>query len=250
MTNGKLMMHAPQVDPAEARCAGIQVIGVRGSTEPQNGSRLLKPIGDALAAAFPGQVSYTELDYPATIRHFVPPADIDLGDSPSIGVTRLVNLLNAAARRHPDRCFILLGYSQGAQVVGDALVPPSLRVCGREAGEISWAASARIGAIMLFGDPRFTAGEPFNAGTFDPGREGLYPRPAGALDRYANRLQNYCARDDVTCQGKGGTLQAHTSYFRNSMPTEAVAFAIHRVTGRGCVRTGPSPDRPNGRTHP
>jgi cutinase len=78
---------------------------------------------------------------------------------------------------------------------------------------------------MLFGDPRFTEGEAFNAGTFEPGREGLYPRPAGALDRYADRLRNYCARDDITCQGREGTMDAHVAYFSNTMPAEAVAFA-------------------------
>jgi cutinase len=180
-------------------------------------------------------VTYTELDYPATIERFVPPADIDLGESPSIGVANLIDLLNSSAGSHPDRCFILLGYSQGAQVVGDALVPPAQRICGWEAGELSLAANDRIVAIMLFGDPRFTKGEPFNAGTFDPGREGLHPRPAGALDRYSQRLQDYCARDDVTCQGREGSLQGHVAYFSNSMPAEAVTFARNRITGMQCA---------------
>jgi cutinase len=229
------VIQLPDGDPVEAPCTEIQIIGVRGSTEPQSGSRLLTPVGDALAAALPGRVSYTELDYPATIRHFEPPANIDLGDSPSSGVTNLLALLNTSACQHPDRCFVLLGYSQGAQVVGDALVPPSLRICGRRAGELTQAASDRIVAIMLFGDPRFTKGEPFNAGTFDPDREGLYPRPAGALDPYADRLQNFCARDDVTCQGSDGNLQAHVAYFSNDMPAEAATFAVQRIASKRCM---------------
>jgi cutinase len=223
------------VDPASASCAEIRIIGVRGSTEPQSGSGLLKPIGDALAAAHRVHTAYVELEYPATIRSFIPPAEIDLGESPSIGVTNLVNGLNESAVRHPGRCFVLLGYSQGAQVVGDALIPPSQRICGQEAGEISTAASDRIVAVLLFGDPRFTKGEPFNAGTFDPDREGLSPRPAGALDRYAGRLQNYCARNDVTCQGRHGTLQAHVAYFENSMPAQAIAFASQRLRAQRCL---------------
>jgi cutinase len=213
----------------------MRIIGVRGSTEPQRGSRLLKPIGDALMAVHPEHTVYVELEYPATIRSFVPPAEIDLGESPSIGVTNLVTELNESAVRHPGRCFVLLGYSQGAQVVGDALMPPSQRICGQEAGELSTAASDRIVAVLLFGDPRFTNGEPFNAGTFDPDREGLSPRPAGALDRYADRLRNYCARDDVTCQGRGGSLQAHTTYFSNTMPAQAAAFASQRLRDQRCL---------------
>jgi cutinase len=187
-----------------------------------------------LAVAFPDQTSYVELEYPATIRRFVPPADIDLGASPSIGVSNLVAFLNESALRHPDRHVVLLGYSQGAQVVGDALVPPSMRVCGVDAAELSPAASEQIAAVMLFGDPRFTNGEAFNAGTFEPGREGLYPRPAGALDRYADRLRNYCARDDITCQGSEGTMDAHVAYFTNTMPAEAVAFATQILLKKRC----------------
>ena len=207
----------------------LEVIGVRGSTEPQAGSRLLGPIGEALQEMFPTQVTYTELHYPATIRRFTPPAGIDLGESPSIGVTNLMATLNDKAKRDPERWFVLLGYSQGAQVVGDALVPPPMRVCGQDAGELSTDASERIVAIALFGDPRFTKGEPFNAGTFDPDREGLYPRQSGALDQYADRLQDYCAADDVTCQGANGSMHGHVAYFSNAMPTSAVAFVQQRI---------------------
>lgn len=225
-----------------ASCAEIRIVGVRGSTEPQSGSRLLEPIGNALAATHPGRVSYIELEYPATIRRFVPPADIDLGESPTIGVKNLVTVLNTSALRHPDRCFVLLGYSQGAQIVGDALVSPALRISGQEVEVLAQGASDRIVAGILFGDPRFTKGEPFNAGTFEPKREGLYPRPNGALDRYARRLRSYCAKDDVTCQGHVGSLQAHVAYFHNSMPTEAVAFANHRLGTPGCHGGGSRED--------
>lgn len=225
----------PGNTPPAPACGNIRIISARGSTEPQQGSRLLKPIGATIANAFPGRVSYSELDYPATIKRFVPPADIDLGESPSIGVANLVTRLNDIAGQEPGTCFVLLGYSQGAQVVGEALAPPSRRICGQRAGEISRLARDRITAVALFGDPRFTKGEPSNTGTFDPAREGLFPRSPGALDQYADRLQNYCARDDVTCQGATGNLQAHTSYFSNSMPAEAAAFVIQRIGSDRCM---------------
>lgn len=216
-------------------CTGLSLIGVRGSTEPQSGSGLLKPIGTAISQVFPDRTSYVELEYPATIERFDPPADIDLGQSPSQGVRSLVTLLNESAMRHPDRCFVLLGYSQGAQVIGDALVSPEFRICGQEADEVSQHASDRIASITLFGDPRFTKGEPFNAGTFYPEKDGLYPRPREILHLYASRLQNYCARNDVTCQGSGGNLQAHFEYFKNAMPHDAVRFVVRRITSERCV---------------
>lgn len=187
-------------------------------------------MGLELVDCFDGPASYEELRYPATIDHFDPPADIDLGESPSIGVRNLIDLVNVTTAQHPNQGIVLLGYSQGAQVVGDALVAPEHRICGYDAGEISSKANARIVAVVLFGDPRFTRGESFNVGTFDAGREGLFPRLPGALRPYASRLQNYCAKDDVTCQGRDGTLHGHTEYFRNTMRSEAIAFTAQRIS--------------------
>jgi len=213
-----------------AKISRLRIIGVRGSTEPQGGSRLLKPMGVELVNRFDGPASYEELRYPATIDHFDPPADIDLGESPSIGVRNLINLVNVTTTQYPTQGIVLLGYSQGAQVVGDALVDPDDRVCGYDAGEISSKANARVVAVVLFGDPRFTKGESFNMGTFDVGKEGLTPRMPGTLLPYASRLQNYCAKDDVTCQGRDGTLHGHTEYFRNTMRAEAIAFVAQSIS--------------------
>jgi hypothetical protein len=46
--------------------APVHIISARGSTEPQSGSRLLRPIAQAVAARSPVPVAYTELAYPAT----------------------------------------------------------------------------------------------------------------------------------------------------------------------------------------
>ncbi|MBX6765965.1 MAG: cutinase family protein [Actinomadura rubrobrunea] len=210
-------------------CATVSVISARGTWEPQDGSWLLKPMGDQILQRFP-QGTYTELPYPAQT-----PFDA----SAPVGVGNLISTLNAEAARCPDQRYVLLGYSQGAGVVGDALAAPSARIWGRDKGTVSAAASSRIAAIVLFGDIRFKAGEPYNVGTFEPGKESGNPppRPAGALSAYASRIQDYCVKNDFVCQGTGDFI-AHLEYFVNGMPSQGVAFAVSKLQGAAPRQNG------------
>lgn len=208
--------------PAQAAdCKAVSIVSVRGTGEPQSGSWLQKPIGDEIAAALPGQTKYTELEYPAAFN---------FDESPSAGVTALVNLLNSEVSACPNQRYVVMGYSQGAYVIGDALVTPDKRVNGKDAGVISSTAASKVAAIMLYGDPGFVAGEPFNAGTPEPGVSGDKPRAKGALDAYADRISDFCARRDFACQ-KGGNSAAHLAYFVNGMGSEGATFAVQKIKG-------------------
>lgn len=206
-----------------ADCRAVSVISARGTTEPQSGSWLQKQMGDQILAQFPGQSKYTELPYPATT-----PFDA----SAPVGVTNLISTLNTEAQQCPGQKYILLGYSQGAGVVGDALAEPSARIWGATAGTVSAAASGRITAVVMYGDIRFRAGEPYNVGTFEPGKQSGNPpaRPLGALGTYASRIQDYCVKDDFVCQGTGG-FAAHLAYFGNGMREQGVRFAVAKTQG-------------------
>ncbi|RAY12816.1 cutinase [Actinomadura craniellae] len=208
--------------PAQAaECKPVSIISARGTFEPQSGSWLQKPVGDQIAAALPGQTKYTELPYPAAPN---------FDTSPAAGVTALVSLLNSEAVACPDQRYILIGYSQGAQVTGDSLVPPAKRLAGQGAGEVSAAASARIAAVVFYGNPRFVAGEPFNAGNPEPGKSGDKPRGKGDLDAYASRIRDFCAAGDFVCQQGGGVL-AHLLYFFNGTVAEGARFAVQKING-------------------
>ncbi|MCZ7431115.1 cutinase family protein [Streptomyces sp. WMMC1477] len=206
--------------PQEVQSSDVALIAVRGTTEPQSGSRLLMPVGELISAGLTVPTTYTELDYPA---------DFEFAASVPHGVDTLVRLLNDAASEYPERRHVLMGYSQGAWVIGEALVAPTLRDMGRAAPELSAAAASRVAAVLFYGDPRFTAGEPFNAGTFEADRQSENPRPVGQLAEYADRMQNYCAVGDIACQGNGGTYVAHLAYLTNSMREEGATFALGRL---------------------
>jgi cutinase len=208
---------------AAAECKAVSIISARGTWEPQDGSWLQKPIGDKISGQLPNQAKYTELTYPATV---------DFNNSAPQGVTNLIQLLNTEAAQCPAQKYVLTGYSQGAGVVGDALASPAQRIWGNSAGQVGSAAAGRISAILLFGDIRFAAGEPYNVGTFEPGEQSVSPpaRPKGALNAYANRIQDYCVKNDFVCQG-GSNFLAHLEYFTNSMPDQGVKFAVQKVQG-------------------
>lgn len=104
------MSTAPHVRP------DIALVGVRGTTEPQTGSNLLRPLGDRIIEQSPHHhTTYTELAYPATF---------DFAASVGQGVRALADLLNQSTATAPHRLHVLMGYSQGAWVIGETLLPP------------------------------------------------------------------------------------------------------------------------------
>ncbi|RJQ77714.1 cutinase family protein [Pseudonocardiaceae bacterium YIM PH 21723] len=202
--------------PLRSLTVALHIIAARGSTEPQSGSFILEPIGRKLIAAFP-DARLTQLAYPATLQ---------FDSSVPAGVTALLSVLNSSA---PDEDLVLLGFSQGAWVIGETLALPSGRMYGADAEALDSGAADRIRSVVFFGDPRFTEGEPFNAGTFEPGRQAELARPLGTLRAYESRLRNYCAKDDLACQGPGGNMFAHVSYASNEMPDQAVEFILNSL---------------------
>ncbi|MFD4351732.1 cutinase family protein [Nocardia sp. NPDC058518] len=209
----------PAVQPAAADpiphpdgCAEVRVVTVRGTLEPQSGSLLLTPLGERIAQESGARTTVTELEYPASMSP----------DSAVRGVASLTALLNATAAACPDQRLVLLGYSQGARVIGNTLAAPTT---------LTEQAAARIGAIALFGSPVFNGAEPYNRGTFDPALSGTGPLRVGALSEFADRLRDYCHAGDRVCQGgdpadgfRNALTYSHIAYFFNDSRDDAAAF--------------------------
>ncbi len=198
-------------------CAQVRVVTVRGTLEPQIGSLLLTPLGSRIALEAGRSTTVTELEYPASMAP----------DSAVRGVENLTALLNATAAACPDQQLVLLGYSQGARVIGNTL---NARTA------VTDQAAARIDAIALFGNPLFNGGEPYNRGSFDPALSGTGPLPSGALAEFADRLRDYCNAGDRVCQGGnpaagfGNALSyGHFAYFVNDNRDQAAAFVHDRL---------------------
>lgn len=207
----------PIVDPID--CTEDLIITVRGTGEPKK-RQLLSPVARAIEEAR-ADAAGSDLPYPA---------DTDVNDGSTIGVRMLIDTLNQQAELCPMQRFVLLGYSQGALVVGDALSSPEHRLVGATVGEVGTAAANRIRAIVLYGDPRFVGSEPYNAGFFSPSINGLLPRPIDALSKYDERIRDFCVADDFICQNRLEMDQeGHVAYFENGMQDQGAAFAIEKL---------------------
>ncbi|KAF5361216.1 hypothetical protein D9757_013453 [Collybiopsis confluens] len=204
---------APVLDTRQA-CADVIVIYARGTTETA-------PIGDStsvgadleadLVSALGGKsLSFQGVDYPASILGFLE------GGDPQ-GSTNMATMLTSAATSCPNvsssqetlyrldassdlfpQCeqaaIVSSGYSQGGQLVHNS------------AKQLSAAVSARINAVVIFGDP-------------DDGQA-----VAGIA---ASKVDVICHTGDNICQGGIEVLPPHLDYQMDT--PSAAAFIAARV---------------------
>lgn len=192
-------------------CPDVEVIGARGTTERPGLGVILTPLAQRITGDLAQTVRTTAVDYPASFNYL---ASVRQGVDALAG-----NVADTAAACENTR-FVLMGYSQGANVVGDALA--GSRTGGAPA--IGAEQADRVAAVLLFGDPTFTGGEDFNAG--DGTRDGIFARGAGDLDAFADRTRSFCNRNDRFCQG-GTSLAAHLDYAK--FAADATSFVADRV---------------------
>lgn len=208
----------PIVDPLE--CSPYLVITARGTGEPKR-KQLLGPVARAIESARPDETERLDLDYPA---------DTEINAGATLGARTLIDTLNVQAEACPDQQTILLGYSQGALVIGDALASPEARLVGATVGEVSEAAAERVLAVVLYGNPRFVGSDPTGYGSFSPEVNGLLPRPPGSFTRFEDRMRDYCVADDFICQSTLSLEEAgHVAYYENGMQSDGAAYVITRL---------------------
>ncbi|WP_093960551.1 cutinase family protein [Bifidobacterium vansinderenii] len=227
-SNADADSNSTQHDWGDSGCdssKSVRVIIVRGTGENADDG-LLNPVAAGIAGAFPNAVQITSLDYPATF---------DL-NSVNDGVTALVAMLGGGAQQCPTQKTVLLGFSQGAAVVGDALSAPKYRLnTAGTSDRIPSKAADNMLAAVLYGDPRFNGKADYNAGGFDATKNGmLSPRDLKALAAYAKtgRIVDYCAANDIVCQ-EGGVEDGHRSYFSDGTREQGIDFAVERIRAAG-----------------
>ncbi|GLW67503.1 cutinase [Actinomadura rubrobrunea] len=187
--------------PASAACADVDVVVARGTGEP---GTLGLIVGDPVYAALQRRIAFRSLkayavDYPASL----------LPGSASQGNTDLVDHVTAEARSCPNQKFVLVGYSQGANVVDNSIGVSSdgALVGGPITKTIPASVEPRVAAVLLFGNPIRAIGR----------------RVTGT---YASRTLDICADGDPICGG-GANILAHLSY--GNYADQAARFAADRV---------------------
>lgn len=186
---------------APVGCQAVRVISVRGTNEVYGASSLLAIYG-AIAAAVPGTV-LQGTPYPAIMD------DSNwsvYGGSVTAGVGSLQGIIKSAVDACPQMKIVLLGYSQGANVVGDALC--SSTVTGMAPLAPNYADN--IAAVAMFGDPTHINGQPFMIGGAT--RNGMVPRTSNSVCApYTNKIASFCHPNDPVCD-TGDDISQHLNY--------------------------------------
>jgi Cutinase/von Willebrand factor type A domain/PKD domain len=118
--------------------------------------------------------------------------------------------------RCPDTRFILSGYSQGAQAVGDAL-------------ERKPAIQKLVAAAAFFGDPYFNADSWSSRGSFDPASYGAFGPRNEWDDSLHGRVFSYCHYHDAICNEtvRHHILGTDSDVYVRSLDDPKGRFAAH-----------------------
>ncbi|BGO98882.1 hypothetical protein NBRC10513v2_003284 [Rhodotorula toruloides] len=238
-------------------CAtGVHIIVARASTEAA-GEGIIGQVATQVKNQIPGSSSEA-ISYPATLYNYLA--------SESAGVAAMTAAIQSYTQRCPDSKIVLMGYSQGAQVVGDSLcgssglygggghsfpsgfsypsspyifsgfkrssMPSELAtespVAKRsvEERQLPSDETKNIVAVIQMGDPTFVPGKSYDVGTSVT--RGLFPRSNTAcFDQFASRIQSYCDAGDEFC-ASGASLAVHLSYV-TKYGSQATQFVVNKA---------------------
>ena len=119
---------------ASASCPSYTIINTRGTGEAQGPSSGFRTMNSRVTAALSGGKIYNTV-YPA-----------DFSQNSAAGTTDIVNKITSTLSTSPNECFILEGYSQGAQATVNAM------------SKLTGANFNAVKGVFLIGDPAHKSG--------------------------------------------------------------------------------------------
>jgi acetylxylan esterase len=205
-------------------CPQVHVFGARETTAPP-GYGTAGAVVTSITNAYPGSTAEV-INYPACGGQSTC-GGVSYANSVVQGVAAVASQVNAFNQKCPSTVLVLVGYSQGGQIMDDAY-------CGggdtneglsNTAIPISTAAQAKIAAAIFMGDPRHIPGLTYNVGTCQA--SGFAPRPSGFKCPYAGNIQSYCDSADPYCCN-GNDANTHQGY-ANEYGGVALTFVKNKV---------------------
>ncbi|KAJ8119442.1 hypothetical protein ONZ43_g3605 [Nemania bipapillata] len=186
-------------------CSSLHIFGARETTAPP-GFGTASTVIDLIKRVYP-TASTEAITYPAAGGSLY-------GASVAAGVRAVAVQTNTYFQNCPNSVLVVVGYSQGAQVVDDAF-------CGGPDGfslnttreSVSAGVSRMVAAIIMMGNPRNVPGRVGNIGNATVG--GFAARPVGyRCPAFSTIIRSYCDEADPFC-AKGNSSQnsaggAHT----------------------------------------
>ncbi|OTA86722.1 carbohydrate esterase family 5 protein [Hypoxylon sp. CO27-5] len=185
-------------------CPNIHIFGARETTAPP-GFGSAATVVDLVQQANNGATSES-IVYPAAGGNVY-------AASVTAGVAAVANQTNTFNQMCPESKIVMVGYSQGAQIIDDAFCGgPDGSSLNTTRASVSSGVSNMVAAIILMGDPRHVDGLPYNVGNATAG--GFAARPVGfRCPAFENIIQSYCDAEDPFC-AKGNSTATHQGYGR------------------------------------
>ncbi|MEU5044472.1 cutinase family protein [Streptomyces griseorubiginosus] len=185
-----------------AACSDIDVVAARGTFEPGTlGFIVGDPVFSALQRKLTGRnLSSYRVNYPADLSP----------TSAAQGNADLVNHVKSQASTCPNQRFILVGYSQGANVVDNSIgISSAGAVVGSPiVATLPAAVEPKVAAVLLFGNPIRAIGK-------------------SVTGPYQSRTIDFCAKGDPVCEAGGNDTLAHLGYTADA--DAATTFAASKV---------------------
>ncbi|KAL2179693.1 carbohydrate esterase family 5 protein [Thermothelomyces heterothallicus CBS 202.75] len=219
---------------AKRQCPQIHIFGARETTAPP-GYGTAGTVVNLILNAFPGATAEA-INYPACGGQ-ASCGGVQYGDSARQGTDAVASAVNSFNQRCPNTQIVLVGYSQGGQIIDNAVCggPDTGSGITTTTPPISAAALNQIKAVIEMGSPRFVAGLSYDVGTCTA--QGFAARPRGYVcgSNSASKIQSYCDSTDPYCC-TGNDANSHQQY-GNKYGQQALDFVKARLSGSGGTPT-------------
>ncbi|KAF5312248.1 hypothetical protein D9619_002760 [Psilocybe cf. subviscida] len=222
---------------ARQSCPGIHVFGARETTAPA-GYGTAGVVVNLVLNSHSGSTAEA-INYPACGGQSSC-GSVSYANSAVQGVAAVASAVNSFNSRCPQTQLVLVGYSQGGQIMDDAFCGggDSNEGLGSTAIPIQSSAINMIKAAIFMGDPRYVYGlAPYQVGTCRA--SGFAPRPSGYSCPNASKIQSYCdAADPYCCNGNdANTHQGYGTEYGQA----ALSFINSKLSASGSSSsTGPT----------
>lgn len=216
-------------------CTSLMVIGARGSGQSYDGNDGMGPENytafQQVQQAVP-DAQYFGLPYQAVA--LLPDPTMVLTSAYWTSVDLGAQILNSYVQQEIAACpyqrIAILGYSQGAHVVGN-LLP----FWGLDSNVTS-----HIAGIVLFGDPRFNPADPFDQGDYNSSLSGVFSART-ISSTWWGKMRSYCHSQDFVCNWSSSNFAScppwttaqcgHFSYVASGAAAAGGAWLGHLIQG-------------------
>ncbi|GAB0133155.1 hypothetical protein EsDP_00001570 [Epichloe bromicola] len=188
---------------SQDRCPTVHVIAARG-TGVQPGYDILLPLVDKIKSTYAGATSEA-LGYPAC-GGGSSCGGISYKISAEMGTVAVAKAVNEFHKKCPETQLVLMGCSQGSQIIDNALCggddpsPPNPASSGttNAAVPICPSAAKMVKAAIFVGNPRFQPAFSYAVGTCKSGY-GFDARPESFTCPNGDKIRSYCDKEDPYC---------------------------------------------------